>query len=69
MFHDALVKVAVAGYCHSEIPVQNGDAEVRWLTELHNQTLPIIPSHEGTGIVVAVGSGVINFKVQQNNCP
>jgi D-arabinose 1-dehydrogenase-like Zn-dependent alcohol dehydrogenase len=61
--HDVLIKVAVAGYCHTEMMVQNGDFESKMGS--HNK-LPLIPSHEGTGIVVAVGSQVSNVKVTQS---
>lgn len=60
--NEVLIKIAVAGYCHTEMMVQNGEFENRMGP---GDKLPLIPSHEGTGIVVGVGSQVSNVKVQQ----
>ncbi|KAF8577532.1 GroES-like protein [Ramaria rubella] len=58
--NEVLIKVAVAGYCHTEMMVQNGEFE----SKMHGgNTLPLVPSHEGTGVIVAVGSRVSNVKV------
>lgn len=51
---DILVKIAVAGYCHTEVLVAEG---------VFRSKLPITASHEGAGTVVAVGKDVKNFKV------
>jgi len=58
---DVLIKIAVAGYCHTEMMVQNGEFESK-MKAVGNK-LPLIPSHEGTGVIVAVGSRVSNLKV------
>ncbi|KIJ35816.1 hypothetical protein M422DRAFT_61229 [Sphaerobolus stellatus SS14] len=57
--NEVLIKVAVAGYCHTEMMVQNGEFEKMMPPQ---NTLPLIPSHECTGVVVAVGSKVTNIK-------
>lgn len=52
--NDILVKLAVSSLCHTDGMVSNGDFQTK---------LPCIASHEGAGTVVAVGSGVTDFKV------
>lgn len=47
--HDLLIKVAVASYCHTDSMVALG---------IFNTRIPMTPSHEGAGTVVAVGSAV-----------
>lgn len=56
--NEVLIKVAVAGYCHSEVMVLNGE-----FAHKLRAPLPLIPSHEGTGIVAEIGSQVTNVKV------
>ena len=51
--HDMLVKIAAASICHTDSMVSSG---------VFNTTLPSTASHEGCGIVVAVGSSVKDFK-------
>ena len=51
--YDLLLKVAVASYCHTDGMVQAG---------IMGTKLPCIPSHEGAGTVVAVGSEILDFK-------
>ncbi|KAF8519016.1 chaperonin 10-like protein [Hysterangium stoloniferum] len=58
--NEVLVKIIVAGYCHSDLMVQNNEIG-KGLPP--NAGLPMIPSHEGAGIVVAVGSKVTDIKV------
>lgn len=58
--NEVLIKIAVAGYCHTEAMVLNGE-----LGQQVRSKLPLIPSHEGTGIVVAIGSQVENVKVRR----
>lgn len=53
--HDLLVKIAVASLCHSDLEYQAG--------AIRGSTLPVIASHEGCGIVAAVGDAVTNFKI------
>jgi len=62
---DVLIKVAVAGYCHSDSTVQQGDFEAKMKSA--GRALPLIPSHEGVGIVSAVGSNVKHIKVRDND--
>jgi len=50
--NDILVKVAVAGYCHTEQLVAEG---------VFKSKLPITASHEGSGTIVSVGSSVKDF--------
>lgn len=48
---EVLVKVETAGLCHTDIHAAHGDWPVK-------PTLPLIPGHEGVGIVEQVGLGV-----------
>jgi propanol-preferring alcohol dehydrogenase len=48
---EVVVKVEAAGLCHTDIHAAHGD----WPVKPH---LPLIPGHEGVGIVESVGSGV-----------
>jgi len=59
--NEILIKVAVAGYCHTDVAVSNGAFAQRMSAA--GNALPMIPSHECTGIVAAVGSKVTKFKV------
>lgn len=51
---ELLIKVAASGFCGSDIHILKGG---------HVQKYPVIPGHEFAGMVEAVGSKVINFKV------
>jgi propanol-preferring alcohol dehydrogenase len=46
-----LVMIMASGVCHTDVHAADGDWPVR-------PTLPIIPGHEGVGIVAALGKGV-----------
>jgi hypothetical protein len=48
---EILVKVEAAGLCHTDIHAAHGDWPVK-------PKLPLIPGHEGVGIVTALGPGV-----------
>ena len=48
---EVLVKVETSGLCHTDIHAAHGDWPVK-------PTLPLIPGHEGVGIVEQVGPGV-----------
>jgi S-(hydroxymethyl)glutathione dehydrogenase/alcohol dehydrogenase len=48
--HEVLVRVAVAGVCHSDVRLADGElGDGRW---------PMVLGHEGAGVVEAVGDGV-----------
>jgi S-(hydroxymethyl)glutathione dehydrogenase / alcohol dehydrogenase len=47
---ELLVRVAAAGVCHSDLHLVDG--------HLGSERFPIVPGHEGAGIVEAVGPGV-----------
>jgi propanol-preferring alcohol dehydrogenase len=51
--HDLLIKVAVASLCHTDFMVSEG---------IMGTELPCTGSHEGSGTVVAVGTGVSGFQ-------
>lgn len=53
--YEILVKTAAASYCHTDSMVVEGKYPTK---------LPCIASHEGVGMVVAVGSKVQNFRVR-----
>lgn len=46
---EVLVKVKAAGVCHSDYHLRTGDTK---------HALPVVPGHEGSGIVAGVGPGV-----------
>ena len=48
------VQIAAAGVCHSDLHVQNGDWDL---------PVPLVLGHEGSGVVVELGSGVTGLKV------
>jgi len=54
--HDLLVKIGAAGYCHTDYQVWEG---------VYESPLPIIPSHEPVGTIIAVGPKVEKWKVGQ----
>ena len=53
---EVLVKVETAGLCHTDIHAAHGDWPIK-------PTLPLIPGHEGVGIVEEVGLGVTTPRV------
>ena len=53
---ELLVKVLFSGVCHTDLHAEDGDWPVK-------PKLPFIPGHEGSGVVVAVGEGVTDWKV------
>lgn len=52
----ALVKMEACGVCHTDLHAVNGDWPVK-------PKLPLIPGHEGVGVVEAIGPGVTSVKV------
>lgn len=53
--HDeVVVKLVASGICHSDEAIRVGDAEF---------PLPVVPGHEGAGIIEEIGSSVKNFAV------
>lgn len=53
---EVLVKVITSGVCHTDLHVRDGDWYVR-------SKLPVIPGHEGSGVVVQLGEGVTTLKI------
>ena len=53
---EILIRVAACGVCHSDLHAVDGD----WTP---GPTLPLIPGHEVTGHVAALGSGVSDLRV------
>jgi len=51
--HDVLVRFMASGLCHTDVSISDGSLPV---------SLPIIPGHEGAGIVEAVGAAVSAVK-------
>jgi S-(hydroxymethyl)glutathione dehydrogenase / alcohol dehydrogenase len=51
---EVLIRVAAAGICHSDWHLMTGATQ---------HALPVVPGHEGSGIVAAVGPGVIRVGV------
>ncbi|MEM8531666.1 MAG: alcohol dehydrogenase AdhP [Chloroflexota bacterium] len=52
---DVVVKVEASGLCHTDIHAAHGDWPVK-------PKLPLIPGHEGVGIVESAGRNVTNVK-------
>ena len=46
-----VVRLEASGLCHTDIHAANGDWPVK-------PTLPLVPGHEGVGVIESVGSGV-----------
>lgn len=55
-FGEVLVKVVTSGVCHTDLHVRDADWYVK-------SKLPVIPGHEGAGVVVALGEGVTSLKI------
>ncbi len=51
---EVLVKIAATGVCHSDWHLVTGDTQ---------HPLPVVPGHEGAGVVVEVGEGVTGVKL------
>ncbi|KAJ1026712.1 hypothetical protein NDA16_002310 [Ustilago loliicola] len=49
--NDVLIRIATAGYCHTDMMVARGEFAGK-----SRNPLPLIPSHEPTGVVVALGA-------------
>lgn len=52
---EIVVKMEVSGLCHTDIHAAHGDWPVK-------PKLPLIPGHEGIGIVEEIGKGVTEVK-------
>ena len=52
---EVLIELAASGVCHTDVHAADGDWPVK-------PKIPFTPGHEGTGIVVALGSGVTHLK-------
>ena len=55
---EVLVRLETCGLCHTDIHAMNGDWPVK-------PELPLVPGHEGVGIIEAVGDGVTLRQVGQ----
>jgi S-(hydroxymethyl)glutathione dehydrogenase / alcohol dehydrogenase len=55
--HDVRVRFMASGLCHTDISLTTGDMPI---------DLPVIPGHEGAGIVEEVGSEVIGIRPGQH---
>jgi propanol-preferring alcohol dehydrogenase len=55
-YGEILVKIKACGVCHTDLHAVNGDWPVK-------PKLPLIPGHEGVGIVEKVAEGVTSIKV------
>lgn len=55
--HDVLVRVVASGLCHTDLEVIEGGVAY---------PVPIVPGHEGAGIVEAVGSAVTQVRAGQH---
>ena len=55
-FGEVLIKMEACGVCHTDLHAAHGDWPVK-------PKLPVIPGHEGVGLVHEVGEGVTSLKV------
>ncbi|MGE8205599.1 alcohol dehydrogenase AdhP [Heyndrickxia sp. NPDC080065] len=55
-YGEVLVKIEACGVCHTDLHAAHGDWPVK-------PKLPLVPGHEGVGIVEEVGEGVTSIKV------
>lgn len=53
---EVLIKMEACGVCHTDLHAAHGDWPVK-------PKLPLIPGHEGVGVVTEVGPGVTSLKV------
>ncbi len=53
---EVLVRIETSGLCHTDIHAARGDWPVK-------PTIPLIPGHEGVGLVTALGEGVTEVAV------
>ena len=53
-FGEALVKVAAAGLCHSDLSVVNGNRP---------RAMPMVLGHEGSGVIEELGEGVDDYEI------
>ncbi|AWX57908.1 MULTISPECIES: alcohol dehydrogenase AdhP [Brevibacillus] len=53
---EVLVKIKTCGVCHTDLHAAHGDWPVK-------PKLPLIPGHEGVGVVEKLGEGVTSLKV------
>ena len=54
----ALVKVIATGVCHTDLHAAGGDWPIK-------PSLPLVPGHEGVGVVEKLGEGVTSIEVGQ----
>lgn len=62
--NDVLIRIATAGYCHTEMMVARGE-----FASKSRKPLPLIPSHEPTGVVVGLGSHAATLPAGGNSSP
>lgn len=60
-YKEVLIKMETSGICHTDLHAANFD----WLVE---PKYPLIPGHEGIGIVTKVGEGCTRLKVGDRVC-
>lgn len=56
---EVLVKIVASGVCHTDYALASGE-----ITPLH----PVVPGHEGAGVVECVGDGVADFAPGDRVC-
>ena len=52
---EVLVKIVASGVCHTDVHAADGDWPIKPI-------MPLIPGHEGAGVVAAVGAGVTHLR-------
>ncbi len=52
---EVLVKIVASGVCHTDVHAADGDWPIKPI-------MPLIPGHEGAGVVAAVGADVTHLK-------
>ncbi|MFC3748083.1 alcohol dehydrogenase AdhP [Paenibacillus sp. GCM10012306] len=54
--HEVVVKIHACGVCHTDLHAANGDWPVK-------PKLPLIPGHEGVGVIEQIGAGIKHLQV------
>lgn len=58
-----VIDIKAAGLCHSDVGILE---DPKWLGTM--KELPVVPGHEGAGVIAAVGEGVTDWKVGDRVC-
>lgn len=60
---NVLIDIKAAGLCHSDVGILE---DPKWLQTMKEP--PVVPGHEGAGVIAEVGEGVTDWKVGDRVC-